>query len=496
MDPEAFEGADFLVTSGDYDKLLDKVALELGNAAKYAANENEKNMLECYIRSFKEGSLDEHKDGSRYWIKNKGPTVETYIGFIETYRDPVGMRGEFEGFVAMVNKEQSEKFQVLVDRAEEMLPKLPWSAEFEKDKFLLPDFTSLDVLSFAGSGVPAGINIPNYDEIRQSEGFKNVNLGNVISSSYKAEKKTTFVNQEDHEILDKWRVKSFEVQVGLHELLGHGSGKLLMKKKDGTLNFDSGLENPLTGKPVEDFYEAGETYDSKFTSMGSSYEECRAEAVGLYLSTFKDVVEIFGFGADTVDDVIYANWLSLCHAAVKGVEMYSPASKEWKQAHSQARFVLLHVMLNAGEGFVDVKELKGEDGNPDLLLTMDRSKLVSVGKPAMGEFLKKLQVFKSLGDVASAKVMYDDLSEVRESGRFPFAKWRNIVVARKTPRKMLVQANTVVKNEALTLHDYDATHEGMVLSWADRFPADEFAQIDADLKEIADKDAAFFTSTA
>ena len=85
--------------------------------------------------------------------------------------------------------------------------------------------------------------------------------------------------------------------------------------------------------------------------------------------------------------------------------VYSPATKEWKQAHSQARFVLLHVMLNAGEGFVDVKEVKGEDGNPDLLLTMDRSKLVSVGKPAMGEFLKKLQVFKSLGDVASAKVI-------------------------------------------------------------------------------------------
>ena len=40
--------------------------------------------------------------------------------------------------------------------------------------------------------------------------------------------------------------------------------------------------------------------------------------------------------------------------------VYSPATKEWKQAHSQARFVLLHVMLNAGEGFVDVKEVWSE----------------------------------------------------------------------------------------------------------------------------------------
>ena len=91
------EGKKLRLVFGDYIEEMAKIALHIKKAGLQPANETQKKMMDEYAKSFGTGSLNAFKESQKLWVKDISPVVESNIGFIESYRDPAGVRSEWEG---------------------------------------------------------------------------------------------------------------------------------------------------------------------------------------------------------------------------------------------------------------------------------------------------------------------------------------------------------------------------------------------------------------
>ena len=135
-----------------------------------------------------------------------------------------------------------------------------------------------------------------------------------------------FLSEEDANFLKDWKEKAWELQTALHELLGHGSGKLIFETTENWRQ----ILNPVSGNCIDCCYKTGETYDGKFASLSSAYEECRAECVGLVLCTNEKVLEIFSYNSEHAYNVVYMNFLQFAYDGLRSLEFYDPMKKGWK----------------------------------------------------------------------------------------------------------------------------------------------------------------------
>ncbi|KIY70973.1 aflatoxin-detoxifizyme [Cylindrobasidium torrendii FP15055 ss-10] len=453
------------VERGDHSAALTKVVAALEEAKKYTAHGGQTKMLELYIESFKTGSVQAHIDGSTEWVKDIGPVVESYIGFIETYVDPYGGRAEWEGFTAIVNKALSAKYETLVNGASELIKDLPWGPDYEVDVFRKPDFTALEVVTFATGGIPAGINIPNYYQVRETTGFKNVSLANILSAKAPNEE-LTFIHPDDVELYNKWDSRAFELQVANHELLGHGSGKLFQEQADGKRNFEiDKIVNPLTGKPITSWYKPGQTPDSVLGEVSSSMEECRAETVALYLVSNPDILKIFNYtDKQEIEEIQYITFLLMARAGLRALEFYDPVTKKHGQAHMQARLGITQHLVKYGLAKLELVRDETQ-ALTNAYVRVDREKVLKEGKDVAGKLLLELQVRKSTADGAGAREFYTTLTT-------PIAGWdgevRDIVLKKKLPRKIFVQPNTFVVDGEVKLKEYPLTSVGVIESFIER----------------------------
>lgn len=127
----------------------------------------------------------------------------------------------------------------------------------------------------------------------------------------------------------------------------------------------------------------------------------------------------------------------------------------------QALFAMLKCLVTDGGGCVAIKFNPSEQR---ITVKVDRSKILTHGKAALGRILLRLHMCRCTADIKACRSYYEDLSRVDGE----YLEWRKIAVATKEPKMVFVQANTFLDGGQVTLGEYSMTVEGVIQSWAER----------------------------
>ncbi|RHZ46900.1 dipeptidyl peptidase III [Aspergillus thermomutatus] len=459
---------------GDHKDELKKINQSLKQAMKYTANCKQQKLLAGIAESFSSGDLNSYREAQRVWVKDKAPKVETVFGFVEPYRDPLGIRAEFEGIVGISDSEGTKVLGKLAEIASDIIPQLPWAqgyeenngkGPFEKELFDIPDFASVQILAYCSSLVFPGINLPNYNDIRQEDGFKNIIFANRMIAESKRARGIHMISESDRQVFQEHRFTAYYIWVVLHEILGHGTGKLLQEDSQGHFNFDREQPplNPLSRKPIDSWFGPGETWTGVFADLATTVDECRAELVGAYLIDVPEILELFGCTLDSEikpADVVYNLYQQLGVDGLRALENYNPSTNKWGQAHSRAHFGMLQHMLRDSNGLYEIIHDKESQ---NLTLQVNRSRLPE-GKASLGRMLLRLHIYRCTADIRSCREFYEDLTMVSEEA----LGWREVILMKKDPPLAFCHANTFLEGSSVILKEYEPTVRGLIQSWAER----------------------------
>lgn len=148
------------VETGDHKNALARINAYLEKALEYVSNQSQHEMIRKLRDSFITGDLAAYKESQSIWVTDKAPKVEAVLGFVEPYRDPLGVRGEFEGIVGIPDSSETQKLRELSEEADKFVCRLPWvtgdignRGPFEKNHFEAPDFSSVQSTNDAVFGL-------------------------------------------------------------------------------------------------------------------------------------------------------------------------------------------------------------------------------------------------------------------------------------------------------------------------------------------------------
>jgi len=390
-------------------------AFELSKNRKYF-DDHTSNSLDLLIKYFQDGDENHFREHTKEWLKTNNK-LDYVLGFVETYDDPKQIRGHAGGEITIKTMD-TQKYNKLLLECEKSLP-IPDEYKKNISQSSILNVSINEILYSAGDYGPmlctAAYNLPNYEDIRSEFGSKQViykfqksieeTLNPQLFKQFKSKRQLELSKRDpDGELYnDLW-----DLQVLLHETVGHASGKLYKHTfKEGENLFIGGVKYNI-GDVINI---TDRNYSEFMIKDSSSLEELRAEINALYISLanfdmlakegmFKDWLNVF-----TKQELMNHCIIEMCRHMFRRYYTQGDNFTEIKEAHARANVVITNFILERG-GIELLEEIKNIDGHDYHLLDIN---IVDFQKcfDAVVELLRLVQHIKSTGDYAMCQELFN-----------------------------------------------------------------------------------------
>jgi dipeptidyl-peptidase-3 len=210
---------------------------DLGRAIRYLtmalpyADPPTKKVVKDLIRYYQTGDPADWRQFNIDWVHDDSP-VDFTNGFIEVYKDPRGLKGAMQAYVTVVDEKMNTLMKAFAANARYFEQRAPWEDKYKLDAPHPPIVNAVEALIMTADFhvTTIGENLPNEAEIHDKYGSKSF----IFSGSMRAlaAARGTKISdefaftEEERARAEKYQVLANELLVAMHEVLGHGSGKM------------------------------------------------------------------------------------------------------------------------------------------------------------------------------------------------------------------------------------------------------------------------------
>jgi dipeptidyl-peptidase-3 len=380
---------DGTVPPGRYARELGLAIRDLQQALRYSTPQQTK-VINDLIRYYQTGERADWIRCGIDWVQDKS-NPDFSNGFVEVYKDPRGMKGAIQGFVSIVDEKMNHLMTGFAANAAYFEQRAPWDDKYKNPNPKPPIVNAVEMVAETGDFDVGtiGDNLPNEDEIHAKYGSKSFVMTGSLRALASAEgdgSRGEFSStQAEKDRAVKYGDLAENLFTAMHEVIGHGSGKLGPK---------------ITQDPafyIKEYY--------------STLEESRADLMALWNFWDPKLIEM---GVMPNDEVAKAAYDGEARSALAELQEV-PVGDTIEEDHRRGTQLIVNYIRDKTGAIQPVEH----DGKVYLAVT-DYAKM----RQGVGMLLAELMRIKAEGDYDAAKAL------ITHYGIHFNTAWRDQVVAR------------------------------------------------------------------